>query len=111
MVLVPADAADVVPSRRLMAHVTLTDLRVWPACYSHRDHVKVHHIVARRGLMTLGAIRGTRRRVAKLWYRPAIGGMTLPAVLPKQGKMSILNRMACGAVEDRFGGRDALVGQ
>ena len=34
------------------------------------DHFEVHHVVARRSLMTLDALLRPRRGVAKLWKRP-----------------------------------------
>ena len=59
MMLVKADAFDVVPRGGLMAEKALVDLGIRLAGDFHGDHLKVHHVVARRGLVALGAgLRG-----------------------------------------------------
>ena len=55
MMLVKADALDVVPRGGLMAEEALIDLGVRLAGHFHGDHLKVHHVVARRSLMALRA--------------------------------------------------------
>ena len=55
MVFVKADALDVVPRDRLMAEEALVHFRIGLAGDFHGDHLEVHHVVAGRGLMALGA--------------------------------------------------------
>ena len=59
MVLVEADTFDVVPRSGLMAEKALIDLGLSHVSDGHGDHFEVHHVMARRGLMALGA--GLRR--------------------------------------------------
>ena len=59
IMLVKANAYDVVPRGRLMAEEALGDLRFLYVRDAHRDHLKVHHVMARWGLMALRA--GLRR--------------------------------------------------
>ena len=62
MMLIPADAFDVIPRGRLMAEETLADLSLFHACDAHRNHLEVHHVVAGRSLMALSTgLRGGRR--------------------------------------------------
>ena len=77
--LVIADAFDVVPGRGLMAAITLIyldgaaasgDLRIFLSGDLFRNHFKVHHVMARRGLMALGARLRGGRRMAELGYGP-----------------------------------------
>ena len=65
MMLVIANAADVIPGRGLMAAIALVHLR-WPAASGYlriflsgdllRNHVEVHHVVTRRSLVALRAV-------------------------------------------------------
>lgn len=48
VMLIPANPANVVPGRCLMAEKTLIYSRILHAGNGHRDHSKVLHIVARR---------------------------------------------------------------
>ena len=66
MVLVPADALDVIPRIGLMTAIALVDLNVsatwvaWAIRFASNrlvNHFKVHHVVARRRLVALRAIR------------------------------------------------------
>ena len=50
-----ADSLDVVPRGCLMANEALADLGVFLFSDHHGYHFEVHHVVARRGLMALGA--------------------------------------------------------
>ena len=71
VMLVIPDAFDVVPGRGLMAAITLIHLngaaasgylRIFLSGDLFRNHFKVHHVMARRRLMTLRArLRGGRR--------------------------------------------------
>ena len=59
VVFVEADAFDVVPRSCLMAEEALVHLGLLHASGRHRNHFEVHHVVAWRGLMALGAgLRG-----------------------------------------------------
>ena len=56
VVFVPSDPPDIGPRGRLMAHEALADVSVWPIRDASRDHVEVHHVVTRRGLVALDAV-------------------------------------------------------
>ena len=71
VVLVKTDAFDVVPGSRLVAEETLRYVGVLDARDLHRHHLKVHHVVAGRGLVALVAVGRERRRVAELGDGPA----------------------------------------
>ena len=60
MVLVIAHALDVVPRSRLVALVTLVDFGARLTSHLGRNHLKVHHVMARRRLMALRAVLGGR---------------------------------------------------
>ena len=98
VVLVPPDALDVVPRRRLMARVTLVDLSMLPPRYLHRHHLKVHHVMTRRCLVALGAVGGTGRRVSELGNRPSRRRVTLSAVRAEKLPVAILVAVAGIAV-------------
>ena len=55
MVLVAGSAFDVVPRGGLMAEEALVHLGIRLTGDLHGDHLKVHHVVARRGLVALVA--------------------------------------------------------
>ena len=55
VVLVVADAFDVVPRGSLMAEEALIDLRFLHMSDTHRNHFEMHHVVAGRRLMALCA--------------------------------------------------------
>ena len=55
MVFIPADAFDVVPRGSLMAEEALIHFGLFHVRDGHRNHLEVHHVVARRGLMALCA--------------------------------------------------------
>ena len=66
MVLIPPDAFDVIPRVGLMTAIALVDLNVsttrvaWTIRFTGNrlvNHFKVHHVVARRRLVALRAIR------------------------------------------------------
>src|SRR5712691_5117862 len=89
VVLVPTDSPDVVPCIGLVAEEALRDVRVLDPCDRHRDHVKVLHVMAGRGLVALGAIHGERRGVAELGDVPGTRGVTRGQSRPK--------RVRCGS--------------
>ncbi len=111
MMLVETHAFDIVPRSRLMTNVALLNLNIFatPAALSVIlsgnllvYHFKVHHIVARRGLMTLGATRRARRRMLKRRNRPLGRRVTRSAVLPEQSEVFIFRAVTTRAVETRF---------
>src|SRR5712691_721340 len=99
VVLVPTDSLDVVPRVRLVAEEALRDVRVLDPCDRHRDHVKVPHVMAGWGLVTLGAVHRERRGVAEFGDVPRTRGVTRGAVASEEGAVGILVRVAGGAVE------------
>ncbi len=78
---------------------TLVDACVRSAGDTCRDHLKVHHVVARRRLMTLGTIHGAGRWMLKLRYRPAVGGVALSAVVAEQFEVAVVIAVARRAVQ------------
>src|SRR5712691_9617376 len=99
VVLVPTDSPDVVPCIGLVAEEALRDVRVLDPCDRHRDHVKVPHVMAGRGLVALGAVHGERRGVAELGDVPGTRGVTRGAVAPEEGAVWILVRVAGRTVD------------
>ena len=74
MMLVVPHSLDVIPGRGLVASIALVHLsraaalghlRIFLAHNLLRDHVEVHHIVTRRSLVALRAIKRARRGMAK----------------------------------------------
>ena len=55
MMFVKADTSKIVPGGSLMAEEALVDFGVRLAANRLVDHFEVHHIVARWGLVALGA--------------------------------------------------------
>src|SRR5262249_51797439 len=110
VVLVPPDSLDVVPGVGLMAEKALRNLRVFDARYGHRDHGKVLHVVARRGLVALGAIGREGGGVAKLGDGPRGGAVARRAVAPEQCAVRVLVRVAGVAIEDGLLRPDVRVG-
>lgn len=79
--LVEADAFDVVPCGCLMAEEALIHLGLLHTGCRHRNHFEVHHVMARGGLVTLGAVQGSWRGMAELRNGPRDRAVTLRAVL------------------------------
>ena len=102
MVLVPTNSLDVVPRGRLVAQVALVDFGVRLTGDLGRDHLKMHHVMARRRLMALSAVLGGRRGVPKLRNRPLRRRMALGTILAEQFDVSILVGMAGRAIQDRL---------
>ena len=84
MVLVKADAFDVVPRSGLVAKEALADFRFFNSGFFHGDHLKVHHVVAGWCLMTLGATLRIGGGMLKLGQRPFVCGVTGGAILPEK---------------------------
>ena len=109
--LVKTNAPNVVPRSRLMADVALGNLHIFAARVARSVrltgdflvyHFKVHHIMARRGLMALGAILRARRRMLKRGNRPLRRRVARSAVLTEQSEMLVFCRVATRAVEFCF---------
>jgi hypothetical protein len=81
VVFVKADAFDVVPRGCLMAEEALIHLGLLHASGGHGNHFEVHHVMARRGLVALGAVLGCGRGMAEFWNGPFCGSVTLRAIL------------------------------
>ena len=81
VVLVKAHSLDVVPRGRLVAEVALAYVGVRLARHLHGHHVEMSHVVAGRRLVTLSALRRTRRRMAKFRDAPLARRMAGGAVL------------------------------
>ena len=118
MVLVVADALNVIPRIGLMTAIALVDLNVsatrvaWAIRFAGNclvNHFKVHHVVARRRLMALRAIRRTRRRVNEAGDCPLRRAVTLRAVLPEQLEVRVFVRVATRAVQSHLRRRDLRV--
>ena len=118
MVLVPANALDVIPRVGLMTAVALIDLHICTAWIARSirfagnrliNHFEMLHVVARRRLMTLRAVCRARRRVLELGDGPLRSRVALGAILPKELEMLVLIRMAACAVQDHLFGGDVLV--
>ena len=105
MVFDPPDALDVIPGCRLVTKKALIHVGVRLARDRGRHHRKVHHVVARRRLMTLRALGRTHRWMAKLGDGPLARRMALHAVAAEETLVAILGRMAACAVEHRLVGR------
>ena len=58
--LEPTDALDVIPRIRPMALKALTNLGMFLTGNAFVHHLKMHHVVAWRRLMALGAVFGSR---------------------------------------------------
>ena len=82
-----------------MAEEALIHLGLRHAGGRHRNHLEVHHVVARRSLMALGAVQGSGRGMAELRNGPCDGAVTLRAVLAEQSEVPVLGPVACGAIQ------------
>jgi hypothetical protein len=108
MMLVVANAADVIPGRGLMAAVTLVDLS-WSAASGYlriflsgdllRNHVEVHHVVTRRSLVALSAVERARGRMLEFSDSPARCCVTLGAVFAEQSQVPVFGQMASSTVK------------
>ncbi len=75
VVFVPADPFKIVPAGCLMAEETLVHLCVRLVANLLIDHLEVHHVVARRRLMTLRAGLRGRGWMTELRDRPLLGAV------------------------------------
>lgn len=88
--LVESRVFDVVPRRRLVALKTLVDSGVRFSRDACRDHLEVHHVMARRCLMTLSTIGRVGRGVPVFGNRPSIGCVALRTILTEQREMTVV---------------------
>lgn len=109
MMLVKTHAFNVVPRGRLVADVALIDTRVFLLGNILVNHFKVYHIMARRGLMTLGAIGRARAGMLKRRDRPLRRRVAGSAVLPEKSEVFVFRRVTARAVETGFERRDERV--
>ena len=111
MVLVKTDAFDVIPRVGLMAAIALVDLHISATRIARSvrftgnrlvNHFKVHHVMARRRLVTLGAGLRDGRWVSEFRDRPLRRAVAWRAVGAEQTAMPVFRLVACCAVEQRF---------
>lgn len=102
MVLVPPYASDVIPGSSLVAEEALVHLCVHLPGDRHRDHLEVHHIVAGRSLMALGARLAGGGGMAEFGEGPFFGAVALGAVGAEQTVVAVLGPVATDAVEQGF---------
>jgi len=81
VMFIPTGAFDVIPRGGLVALRTLVDSRVRLTSDASRNHLEVHHVVAGRRLVALGTVHRIGGRMLILGNGPAVGGMTLCAIL------------------------------
>ena len=109
VVFVPADASNVVPDRGLVALITLVHLCVGLSRYTRRNHVEVHHGVARWSLMALHAVLRVWRRMAILRNRPFRDAMARSTIAAEEAPVAILHGMAGRAVQSGLKRRNIRV--
>jgi hypothetical protein len=90
MVLVPPDAANVVPGIRCVAEVALLDRSMLLAGDFPRYHTEMPHIMAGRRLVTLGTVGRVGRRMAESCDRPTQDPVTRGAALFEEPAMRIV---------------------
>ena len=109
MMFVKANAFDVVPRSSQMTEKALIHLGLRHSGSRHRNHFEVHHVMARRSLVTLGAVQGSGRGMAKFGNGPFRGRVALRAVLPEQSNVAVFVSVASGAIQNHFLRRQASV--
>lgn len=85
-----------------MAEEALIHLGLFYAGGRHRYHFEVHHVMARRSLVALGAVQGSGRWMAELRNGPSDGAVTLRAVLAEQSEVPVLVPVASGAIQNHL---------
>lgn len=85
-----------------MAEEALIHLGFLHADDRHRNHFEVHHVMARRSLVALGAVQGSGRGIAEFRNGPRDGAVALRAVLAEQSEVSVFVPVACGAVQNHL---------
>ena len=79
MMLIPTDALDIVPAIRLVTQEALLNFCMHLSRHHLGHHFEMHHVMARRRLMTLRALLRPRRRMQKAGNLPAIRLMAFGA--------------------------------
>lgn len=97
--LEPSDALDVVEGVRLMAKEALFDAGVFLPGDALVHHFEVHHVVARRGLVTLVALLRLWRWMQEACDLPGFGLMTIGTLLADQSFVPVAVTMAGRAIE------------
>src|SRR6266568_7516254 len=97
--LVPSDAANIVPGVGLMAKVALLHARMFLPCHHHRNHVEVMHVMAWRSLMALRAFGRTCRRMQEPGNLPRLGAMAVRTFPSEQVTMRASVAVATEAIE------------
>ena len=91
MALAPTKALDVVPGRGLVAEVALVDLCPRLSGNHGANFVEMlSHVVARRSLVALGAVRRAGRWVPELRDAPPRRRVALGAILPEELEIPVL---------------------
>ena len=85
-----------------MAEEALVDLGLFHFRHAHRNHLEVHHVVTRRGLMALSAGLRYGRRMAEFRDRPLRRRVALRAVVAEQTDVPVLGLMARRAIKEGF---------
>ena len=108
VMLVIANASDVVPGCGLVTAITLGHVGCPTACgYPFiflagdllRNHFEVHHIVAPWSLVALSTVERSRGRMLEFSNSPTGCGVALGAVFAEEPKVPVLGGVASRAVE------------
>src|SRR6266545_1313326 len=100
MVLVPADAANIVPGIGLMAQVALLDPRMFLSRHYHGNHVEVVHVVAGRRLVALCTFDRVGRRMLETRDLPGGGQVARRTFLAEQVAVRTAIAVAAETIED-----------
>lgn len=109
MVFDHTHSLDVIPRGRLMTKKALIQFGVRLSRERGGHHGKMHHVVARRGLVALSALGRACGWMNELRDRPLSRGVALRAVGAEETLMSIFACVAADALEHRLVGSDAGV--
>ena len=85
-----------------MAQKALADFGLFHVRDPHRDHLKMHHVVARRGLVALDAGLRSGGGVPEIRERPLSRDVTLRAIVAKEALVPVLGLVATGAIQQCF---------
>lgn len=102
VMVIEADALDIIPGSGLMTQVALAHVGVLPASDLHRDHAEMPHEVARRRLVALRAVPGTGRGMSELRQCPLRNRVALGTVGPELALVTILGFVAGDALQRGF---------
>ncbi len=99
MMLQPATSLNVVPGGGLVTKIALMDLCFELSSQRPRNQGEMHHAVAGRWLVTLGALSRPQGRMAEISNRPGIEGVTLCTTITEKLLVFILGGVASNTVE------------